>query len=377
MMKNKVIKPFLLSFAFIASVFSQFSAFGQGSLLNPDYPAEYVVKDSDTLWDIASQFLQDPARWPEIWQPDPFIDNSELIYPGDILSLSTLNGSSRLLLKRGGREVVSLQPQVREVALSSAIPAIPLEAIENSFTRNRIVAPELFENAPYIVANLGDNLAIGTGDEVYVRGTWPAGATSFEIYRQGRLYTAPVDRELLGLLRGKPDTEVLGLEVEYLGFATVSNQESDDLRRMVINNSSREIRVGDRLLIREESRIDATIFPTEPAEDLVGQIISFQGVETMASQLDTVVIDLGKEDNLAIGDVLSIQHESTSMVDLVDREKMSFTERMKNVFRREKLELPGKEIGTLLVYRTFDNLSYAVILSSTEPAQLYNKVASP
>ena len=367
MMKNKVIKPFLLSITLIFSVFAQLPVLAQGSLLLADYPDEYIVKDTDTLWDIASQFLQDPQRWPEIWQPDPFIDNSELIYPGDLLSMSSANGNSRLLLKRGGRDVVNLQPQIREVSLSSAIPAIPLEAIENSFTRNRIVDPELYENAPYIVANLGDNLTIGTGDEVYVRGTWPAGATSFEIYREGRLFT------------GKSSKDILGLEVEYLGFATISNQESSDIRRMLVNNSSREIRVGDRLLIREEARIDATIFPTEPAEDLVGQIISFQGVETMASQLDTVVIDLGKTDNLAIGDILSIQHESTTMVDLVEREKMSFSERMKGVFSRDKntIELPGKEIGTLLVYRTFENLSYAVILSSTEPAQLFNRVASP
>ena len=377
-MKNKVIKPFLLSLALIFGVCSQLSAFAQGSLLLEDYPNEYVVKDTDTLWDIASQFLQDPERWPEIWQPDPFIDNSELIYPGDLLSVSSANGTTRLLLKRGGRDVVNLQPEIREVSLSSAIPAIPLEAIENSFTRNRIVAPELYENAPYIVSNLGDNLAIGTGDEIYVRGSWPAGATSFEIYRRGRLFTEPADRELLGLFKGKPSSEILGLELEYLGFATISNEESADLKRMLVNNSSREIRVGDRLLIREQSRIDATIFPTEPAEDLIGQIISFQGVETMASQLDTVVIDLGKADNLAIGDILSIQHESTTMVDLVEREKMSFSERMRGVFRRDnKLELPGKEIGTLLVYRTFDSLSYAVILSSTEPAQLYNRVASP
>jgi hypothetical protein len=366
MMKNKVIKPFLLSIALIVGVFTQLSSLAQGSLLLAEYPDEYVVKDSDSLWDIASQFLQDPQRWPEIWQPDPFIDNSELIYPGDTLTMSMANGSSRLLLKRGGREVVNLQPQIREVSLSSAIPAIPLEAIENSFTRNRIVAPELYADAPYIVANLGDNLTIGTGDEVYVRGTWPAGTNSFEIYREGRLFT------------GESRKDILGLEVEYLGFATISNEESTDLRRMLINNSSREIKVGDRLLFREQARIDSTIFPTEPAEDLVGRIISFQGVETMASQLDTVVVDLGTVDNLAIGDILSIQHESTTMVDLVEREKMSFSERMKNVFKKAgTVELPGKEIGTLLVYRTFENLSYAVILSSTEPAQLFNKVASP
>jgi hypothetical protein len=366
MMKNRVIKPLLLTVALFLTFFVQFQAYSQSSLLRAEYPSDYIVKDSDTLWDIAGQFLQDPERWSEIWQPDPYLDNSDLIYPSDILTISTVGGSPRILLKRGNRETVNLEPQIREVSLSSAIPAISLESIENSFTRNRIVAPELYTQAPYIVSNLGDNLAIGTGDEVYAKGTsWPEGTTSFEIYREGTSYT------------DESGDVILGLELEYLGFATISANEGPGLRKMLINNSSKEIRVGDRFLVREESRIDATIFPTEPAEDLAGNIISFQGAETMASQLDTVVIDLGKNDNLVIGDILSIQQESIQMTDEVERDKMSLRERMSTAFKRERLELPGKEIGTVLVYRTFDDLSYALILSSTEPAQLYNKVVSP
>ncbi|MFK7863385.1 MAG: LysM peptidoglycan-binding domain-containing protein [Pseudohongiellaceae bacterium] len=364
-MKNWVIKQILLSIALLAAVSAFMPVWAQSSLLLAEYPDEYIVKDSDTLWDIAGQFLQDPERWSEIWLPDPYIDNSDLIYPNDILSVSAVGGSPRILLRRGGRETVNLEPQIREVSLSSAIPAIPLESIENSFTNNRIVSLQLFDEAPYIVSNLGDNLAIGTGDEVYARGVWPSGTASFEIYRQGRGFT------------DETGEVSLGLEVEYLGFATISDDSTSELKKLLINNGTREIRVGDRLLVREESRIDATIFPTEPAENLEGSIISFQGVETMASQLDTVIIDLGKSDNLVIGDILTIQQASQSMVDEVERDRMSLRERMRTAFKRDRLELPGKEIGTLLVYRTFDDLSYALILSSTEPAQLYNRVVSP
>ncbi|MFT6293954.1 MAG: hypothetical protein ACJATW_000222 [Glaciecola sp.] len=366
MMKNPVIKSLLLTVALFAAFFVQFQVYAQTSLLRAEYPSEYIVKDSDTLRDIADQFLQDPERWPEIWQPDPYLDNSDLIYPNDILEVSTAGGSPLILLKRGDRETVNLKPQIREVALSSAIPAISLESIENSFTRNRIVAPQVYTQAPYIVSNLGDNLAIGTGDEIYAKGTsWPAGTTSFEIYREGQSYT------------DESGDVNLGLELEYLGFATISDNEGQGLRKMVINNSSKEIKVGDRFLVREESRIDATIFPTEPAEDLAGNIISFQGAGTMASQLDTVVIDLGKNDNLVIGDILSIQQDSIQVTDDVERGNMSWRERISTASKRKQVKLPGKEIGTVLVYRTFDDLSYALILSSTEPARLYNKVVSP
>ena len=215
------------------------------------------------------------------------------------------------------------------------------------------------------MANIGDNLTIGTGDEVYARGIWPSGASSFEVYREGTVYP------------GANKDEFLGIEFEYLGFASITESESVDLKKLVINNSSKEIRVGDRLLIREESRIGATIFPVEPSTEVSGQIIDLVDADAKASQLDTVVINLGMRDNLEVGNVLSIQQPGARVTDEVERSRMSFRERFQTFFNQDRLQLPGKEIGTLLVYKTFDELSYAVILSSTEPAEVSNIVVNP
>ena len=337
----------------------------QGSLLLSDYPDSYTVVEGDSLWNIASQFLRDPQRWPEVWQPDAYLDNADLIYPGDVLKIGFVGGSPRILVQRGGRTTVRLGPQIRVQPLLSVIPAISLESIQNSFTRNRIVSQALYDAAPYIVANVGDALIIGTGDEIYVRGTWPIGTRTFEIYREGRTF---LDQS------GEQD---LGLEIEYLGFATISADEAPGLKRVLINNSTMEIRVGDRLLIREEARIDTTIFPQEPASYVAGQIIAFLGADSLASQLDTVIIDLGFSDNLAVGDILSILQPGDLILDEEERRHMTFRERLRATFRSERLQLPSKQIGTLLVYKTFEQLSYATILSSSEPAELYNQVASP
>jgi LysM repeat protein len=378
-MKNLGIRQHLLVLAIgIASFGTLMSANGQTSMLVNDYPTSYVVEEGDTLWEIAGQFLRDPERWGDIWQPDEYLDNPDLIYPGDTLKLSILGGTPRVFVQRGDREVEMVSPQIREEALQSAIPAIPLEYIESSFTRNRIISAAEYEAAPYIVANVGNNLAIGTGDEIFARGSFLIGTTSFELYRAGRTYYGAglTKKRVFGLLSTTED-EVLGLEIEYLGFASIVENIAPDMRKLLVNNGTKEIRAGDRLLIREVSRIDATIFPTEPSADMSGQIIAFLGAETLASQLDTVVINLGSEDDLVVGDILSIQKEGTRMTDEVERAKMPFRERMRTLFNQDRLTIPGNNVGTLLVYKIFDRLSYAVILSSTEPAELFNEVVSP
>lgn len=366
MMKKRASYPVLAMFLCLMAGPLTTAAFAQSSLLRQDYPSSYTVQESDTLWEIASQFLQDPERWQEVWQPDPYLDNADMIYPGDILSINLVRGSPRIAIKRGNREVANMGPQIREQTLQSAIPAIPLEAIESSFTRNRIIDQALFDSAPYIVQNIGDNLAIATGDEVYARGEWPAGTTSFEVYRPSREYSH--DNE---------DEAVSSIEVEYLGFATITQTEGDGLRRLLINNSGKEIRVGDRLLTREVERIGATIFPTEPVAEVEGRVLSILNTEAMGSQLDTVVINLGLDDRLAVGDVLAVRKEDDSLVDGVERDQMTFRERMMSVFSRDRVTVPGSDIGTLLVYKTFDRFSYALILSSREPIALNHRVTNP
>ena len=381
-MKNSVIRQGLLAFALgIASFSIMLSASGQTGVLVDDYPTSYVVQEGDTLWDIAGKFLRDPERWPQIWQADEYLDNPDLLYPGDTLRLSILGGTPRIFVLRGNRGVAKVSPQVREQALQSAIPAIALESIENSFTKNRIISLATFDAAPYIIANDGDNLVIGTGDEVFARGSFLYGTTSFEIYRAGRTYYGEAQKvkRAYGLF-STTEQEVLGLEAEYLGFASIIENVESDMRKLLINNSAKEIRVGDRLLIREVASIDATIFPTEPSENMSGKIVAFLGEEVLASQLDTVVINLGSADNLVVGDILSIQREGSNMSDQHEREKMPFRDRMRALFnedRRDRVEIPGNEIGTLLVYKTFDKLSYAVILASTQPVEIANNVVSP
>ena len=101
--------------------------------LAPGSPETYVVKEGDTLWDIASVFLQEPWRWPEIWQGNPEVQDPDLIYPGDVLQLIATADGPRIVMERTGRQVVRLSPTVRES------PMVDMPAAKVANTRGAMI----------------------------------------------------------------------------------------------------------------------------------------------------------------------------------------------------------------------------------------------
>ena len=329
-----------------------------------DYPQTYIVQEGDTIRQIASQFLIDPSQWSDFWLPTPFRDDDSEINAGDVVRVEFINGRARLVAQRGDLQFERIEPQMREIAVTSEIPAIPLEDIQSAFTRNRIIALETFDSAPYIVSPVRENLVIGTGDEVFARGDWPAGVTSFEVYREVDSFRDPEDSSR-------------AVELATVGTATIVGEESENVKRLQINASAFEIKAGDHLLVGQETRFDAIIYPTEPAGEVSGRVIGMTNTERMASQLDSVLVDVGTRDGLEIGNVLTLKQTGEQVVDDTGRERKSFFGRIFATASNQTLEMPRQEVGTLLVYRVYDNLSYGVILTSSEPTRLGDMVVSP
>ena len=100
--------------------------------LNPTHLGHYTVAEGDTLWSIAARFLNRPWEWPELWRGNSRIDNPDLIYPGDVIALDQSGGQSYLRLDSPSES--RLRPRVRATPLESAIPVIPLRAIQPFLT---------------------------------------------------------------------------------------------------------------------------------------------------------------------------------------------------------------------------------------------------
>ena len=325
--------------------------------LKPGHPDVYTVVKGDTLWDISGTFLSKPWLWPEIWQINPQIENPHLIYPGDQIALVYVDGQPRLQLTRGdaGRTVrltpsdtVSLKPQIRSTPLESAIPAISLDAIQGFLVQNRVVEPAVLDAAPYVVQGDAERLVLGAGDQVYVRGVLED-SESFNLVRRGPLYVDPETQE------------ILGREATYIGLGQAIAQEGD-IATMAVRSTREEVQVGDRVLPTEERRVDSNFFPSAPSAEISGEIISvFSGV-TQVGQYDVVVLNRGDRENLEVGNVLAIYKKGALARDRI---------------AKETIRLPSERAGILMIFRTFDKLSYGLVLSTERPLAVGDEVRNP
>jgi len=267
--------------------------------LNPNHPDQYTVQAGDTLWDISGRFLAKPWYWPEIWQNNSQIENPHLIYPGDQILLSFVNG--RPVLSKGrGKGTIKLSPQIRIEELDQAIPTIALDKI-NPFLSGNIILPKgELEAAPYIVGIDDGHLSAGADNSIFVQGIDEnTEDTKYSVYRFGQIYRNPSNSK-----------EILGYEAIYLGDGVLDKRGSP--ATIYMQTSKDAILAGHRVLPIEEDKVfDAQFTPKAATVERSGTIV---GVLTNASQpgvtmvgaLDVGVIDMGLRDGVGVGDVFNI-----------------------------------------------------------------------
>lgn len=318
--------------------------------LKDNHPDKYTVVKGDTLWDISGKFLSKPWKWPEIWHANPQVANPHLIYPGDVLSLVYIDGQPRIMLNRGAsRGTVKLSPKIRSTPMAEAIPTIPLESINSFLLNNRIInSAAEFEGAPYIVAGNAERVLSGKGDRIYARGAL-APEESYNIFRQGRVYTDPVTGESLGI------------NADYIGTGDIVASEGE-IGTLVLNRTALEVRIADRLFATEERVINSTFFPSEPQEQINGVILDVPRGVSQIGQYDVVTINKGTRDGLVEGSVLAVYKTGETVRDRVTG---------------DKVKIPDERSGLLMVFRTYDKISYGLVLYASRQLAVMDKVKNP
>jgi len=335
------------------------------SELSPNAPDSYTVKTRDTLWDISKLFLKSPWRWPELWGMNlDQIRNPHLIYPGQVLYLDKTGGRARLRMGQAvgtGTGTDRLSPRIRSSELGAgSLASIPFGLIEPFLNEAVIFQSNELESAPRIVATQEGRVILGRGDTAYVRGDLSNG-TDYRIFREPKPLLDPTTKELLGF------------EAVYVGAAEYTKQGETRVdasgksevvpATFVVTNVRTEAGVGDRLAV-VPSREYTNYAPHAPQGQVEGQIVSLYGDALTAGQNQIVALNRGARDGMERGHVLALVRNGVRVVDTTDPSKPT-------------IKLPDERHGLLFVFRVFDRMSYALILSVKEPVQTGDRFTQP
>lgn len=358
----------------LALVSAMFSASLQADVKTDDLktgaPERYTVQKGDTLWGIASRYLNDAWRWPEIWQANQQVRNPHLIFPGDQLllchieqravvaidggggceqvaaNLANLSNSASI---SGGSGSNTLSPQIRVEDLDLAIPAIPLKDIRAYLTDSRVFGADSFTKAPYVLSAGNKRVLAGQGDKVYLRGKDFTLGETLGVYRKGVRYD-------------DPDTkEYLGFEGEDVASGQITAIQ-DDIATFEIARSTQEVRIGDRVFATEARAVTPIFYPSNPTGIKEGRIIRIMGSLGTGGLNSVIVLNRGERDNVKQGHTFALYQRGSVVTDRV---------------KEQLIRLPSERAGMAMVFRTFDKVSYAVVLRASTAINVGDEVRPP
>lgn len=363
--------------------------------LNPSHPDTYRVQRGDTLWDIAGRFLQDPWRWPQIWDANRGVGNPDLIYPGDVLQLYYRDGQPRVGL-RGGMRTVRLSPRVRATPLEEPVPTIPIGVIGPFLTRPHVLDKAQIDRAPYIVAFPDEHIVAGVGDGAYVRSINAAAGERYDIVRPGDAYVDP------------DSGKILGYQGRFVGEAIL--ERSGDPAKVRIGSMEVEAGIGDRVISSKTEPPQTSFFPQPGPRGLQGRIISVLNGVSQIGQFAVVVLDVGAGSGVRPGHVFDVFNGGEKVRDIAKNDEFHRDWRKERFWsedfwytpyrsdgwipesgpdepniplhakvRREggSVILPYERAGTLMIFRAFDRVSFGLVMSATRPMFLLDAVRPP
>lgn len=374
--------------------------------LRDDAPQTYVVKSGDTLWSIAARFLHDPWRWREVWQSNADVSNPNLIYPGDVLQVTMVNGQPRIGVNRGGEtqigyqdgmRVVKLSPRVRVSALKKAVPTIPIANIAPFLTQPYVADEDDIRRAPYVVGFADERIVAGLFDSIYVRRIDDISIERFQILRPGNALE-------------DPDTnETLGYEATFVANADLLR--AGDPATLKVVRLEKEVAIGDRAIPAALEEPLSNFYPRPGPRGMRARIISVLNGVSQVGIYDVVVLNKGSKDRIERGQVFEVYQGGNKQRDQVRQGEFDYNWKEESPlsgefwigsnaeiqgwrvnepdanapfpptvdirYPRNTYITPFQRSGLLMVFRTFDRVSFALVLEASRPMHIEDRVASP
>ncbi|HHA2820771.1 LysM peptidoglycan-binding domain-containing protein [Stenotrophomonas maltophilia] len=366
----------------VAAAMLTVAAYATAVEVNGGHPDTYVVRKGDTLWDIAARFLQKPWLWPEIWQANPQIANPHLIYPGDVLSLAYLD-----------RVTMAAQPGPRQEA---PIDAIPLAQVEPFLKQLSVV--DSIEQLPYVAGLEEERLRATSGHAVYVRLADAQMGQRWAVVRPTVRYAQPKPTEDLtangdvtpgsgNLWRAysAPNHRrgVLGYELSQVATGTITHVAGGKVEASTLvldkNEGGREVRAGDRLVPIEAKPYDLQFVPHVPAAGVEGvdvRVLAVTDMFTAGGPRDVIAISAGRTQGVDNGTVFSLWRPGRHVAHRMKYPNSSRSDDSLST-GAGRVSLPDEYAAHAMVFRTFDNVSYALVMQGVKPVRVGYNVLHP
>jgi len=363
------------------------TAMAQDVSVRSDHPDEYIVVKGDTLWDISGMFLEHPWQWPAIWHANQQIENPHLIYPGDRISLVYIDGRPRLVVN-GDKPTVRMSPGVRKLP-REAIPPIEWDAIKNFVVNARVLPAGDYSGMPYVVANESDRILSAVKDLTYVRGLEGRIGEEFAIVRKRHTYyddNGVMERgknhryaEHMRIEDEYPDNiwdatlswrrmnpPVLG--VEFWDIAVGRLLKEGDPAILEVQGGRTEVKQGDYVLPIDDYVHDPQLIPhaMSPVPDGM-EVIALTQTRYGSGHYQIIAINAGNNQGVEVGHVFSAFRPGKTIQDEVKYPTGSWADQ-KNL-KGDKVTLPDQFSAHILVFRVFDEVSYAMIMDGDRPVR--------
>jgi hypothetical protein len=348
---NKLILVVLLNFALYSSLIlaedrPSLLLLSADSKFVATPPEQYIVLPGDNLHKVLSLFVTNPHQATEFWG-----EQTPQIHIGDIVSLLDLGDKQYAIQIKRGREV-KLSPMTRIIPEERTQPTIPLGQIQHFLNRPRVLTEYELEDAGYIIANAADTLLISKGHTVYARGLsdWNL-QTRYAVVRLGNKFTDPYT------------DEVLAHEAIYLGTAALKH--SGDPVTLDIVSSERAISNGDLLIPLEDDQLfveDFTLSKPDYIDGETAKVIAVVDDSSNIGQFQIVVVNKGYDDGIERGHVLVVKTGGREIKDSVTAEIVT---------------LPQEIAANLMVFKSFNHVSYALVMRSRRHFGVMDEVAIP
>jgi hypothetical protein len=318
-----------------------------------------------------------------------------LIYPGQLLTLDKSSG--RALLRAGGVAggipTVKVSPRTRyETLADAAIPTLPGHLLEPFLAEPLLVDEAAHQNAPRLIGADNERVLFAKGDRVYARASQPQdlsvakdAPTRYRVYRNAIPLRDPTTNAILAyeavylgaadIVRGESTREITPEENkkrnDKIGFwSKITGKEDKPAVEIIpatfdIVGNKEEMRAGDRL-IPEPKREFPNYTPRAPGRTIEGvRVMSMYG-NTVANAGQNAVVSLNKgaADGLEVGHVFAIIKDGRTVID-------------NTVSPRQEVKLPDERNGLAMVFRTFDKVSYALILQINDGVKVGDRLLNP